>query len=107
MNIHYIVGKPLYIDYNHKTFMETPKLFQKNRKGQMGGAAMAIIFAFVALAVIGVIQLIGILITSKVNTSIEGTLPTDTLTKRNESVTISVTVIAQDNSTLLANDGYI
>src|SRR3990167_8174816 len=71
MNIHYIVGKPLYIDYNHKTFMETPKLFQKNRKGQMGGAAMAIIFAFVALAVIGVIQLIGVMITSKVSANID------------------------------------
>ena len=46
-------------------------LFSKNRKGQMGGAAMAIIFAFVALAVIGVIQLIGVMITSKVSANID------------------------------------
>ena len=46
-------------------------LFEKNKKGQMGGAAMTIIFAFVALAVIGVIQLVGVLITSKVSANID------------------------------------
>ena len=81
-------------------------LFAKNRKGQMGGAAMAIIFAFVALAVIGVIQLIGVLITSKVSATTRDSLDTDTLNKNNESVTIT-SLGNGDNSTLLAQAGFL
>ena len=43
----------------------------KNRKGQMTGAGMAIVFAFVVLCVIGVVQLISVLITSKVSANID------------------------------------
>ena len=78
-----------------------------DRKGQSSNAAgMAIVTAFIVLAVIGVVQLISITITSKVGASIEDSLPLDTLTTSNE--TINLTFIgASDNSTLLAENGFV
>lgn len=43
----------------------------RNRKAQEGGVGMAIVFAFIVLAVIGVIQLVAVLITSKVSANID------------------------------------
>ena len=81
-------------------------LFEKNKKGQMGGAAMTIIFAFVALAVIGVIQLVGILIVAKVAPNVRDSLALDTLHTTNESIAVVINAGAA-NSTLFSNNGVI
>ena len=77
-----------------------------NNKGQSSNAAgMAIVTAFIVLAVIGVVQLISITITSKVGASIESSLPLDARTVVNESITITATTITVTNESITMTSG--
>lgn len=81
------------------------KYLTKGKKGQIGGQGMAIIGLFLVLTIVGVLQTISVLTVSKVDANVN--LPLDNQRTTNESVTITTSVPAGDNSTLLAQDGYI
>jgi len=78
----------------------------QNTKGQAEGAGMVIVVAFIILAVIGVVQLIAVTITSQVSANIEGNLALDTKTTVNETIGIQINAGA-DNSTRLDQDGFV
>lgn len=59
------------------------------------------------LVLAGVIAIIGVLIFSNVSNVSKDIFPKDEKSKDNESVTITVDSVADDNSTLLANKGFI
>lgn len=78
------------------------------KKGQSNPAGMIIVSAFIILTVIGIVQLTSVLITSKVGESISDTLPLETQRTANETVNITMMEDPMsDNSTLLAEDGFI
>jgi hypothetical protein len=78
-----------------------------NKKAQVGGPAQMIIGLFIALMVIGILQMVSVLTTSKVGASIDRSslyTPTNAI---NESVTITIMADGSTtNSTTSANTGY-
>ena len=78
----------------------------KAKKAQIGGPAQMIIGLFIALMVIGILQMVSVLTTSKVAASIDRTsfyVPTNVI---NESVAVVINAGA-DNSTLLSFAGFL